>query len=330
LCHNDVSALYPNHDLKIIEALFDFVQKPGKNKLEGKLLGDKLGEEKRALNVLNDLKGTYFLFKEDFVDALIYFKKVPSNFAILENYTRYNYNTGVDEVIDGFDGFGKISGRIFSTAVRSYFEDTEETALTDLTYKEPQFSFIKEKMNKLQLVEAIIKLQELSIQKGEIAAKANYLLANYYFNTTNAGYYRNIPYYEPGNYNIYAYYNMDPDPLKGIEKLYNFNGFGYRVTHQYGFETPYKLYLLAEELATNQEFKAKSVFMAAKCEVELFFIKEEELDYGLSYWAKPYKLYSDSNRPLFSKLYRNYSKTKFITEVKTNCAYYRYYLAAKK
>ncbi|MBK6338823.1 MAG: hypothetical protein IPF63_04280 [Bacteroidetes bacterium] len=330
LCHNEVNSLYPNHDLKIIEALFDFVEKPSKNKLEAKLLGDKLGDEKHALNVLNDLKGTYFLFTEDFIDALIYFRKVPSNFKILDNYTRYNYNTGVDEVIEGFDGFGKISGRIFSAAVRSYFEDTEENALTDLTYKEPQFSFIKEKMNKLQLVETIIKLQELSIQKGEIGAKANYLLANYFFNTTNAGYYRNIPYYEPGNYNIYTYYNISPEPLKEIEKLYNFNGFGYRVTPKYGFETPFKLYILAEELSTNQEFKAKSVFMAAKCEVELFFLKEEDTPYELSYWGKPSKLYSDFNRPMFAKLYSNYSKTKFITEVKTNCSYYRYYLAAKK
>ena len=70
--------------------------------------------------------------------------------------------------------------------------------------------------------------------------------------------------------------------------------------------------------------------MAAKCEVELFFLKEEDTPYELSYWGKPSKLYSDFNRPMFAKLYRNYSKTKFITEVKTNCSYYRYYLAAKK
>lgn len=330
LCHNDVSSLYPNHDLLIIESLFDFVQKPTKTKLEAKLMNEKLGDEKRAINVLNDLKGTYFLFEEDFNEALIYFKKVPSDYKCLGTYLRYNYNTGVEEEIEGFNGYGNISGRIFSNAIRFYFEDNEEVALTDLIYKEDAFSFIKSEMNKLQLVEALIKLQELCIQENELGAKANYLLANYFFNTTNAGYYRNIPYYEQGNYQLYSYYGRGNEEPKEIKKLYNLNDFGNRVSLKYGFETPYKLYLKAEELASNPEFKARSVFMAAKCEVELLFIKEEETPYGLSYWTNTSKLYSEINRPMFAKLNRNYGKTKFITDVKTNCAYYQYFLQSMK
>lgn len=330
LCHNNLSSLYANHDIKICNALIDFVSKKDKNSLENKLVKDQLGDEKSGSIALNDIKGTYYLFAGDYATALELFKKVPSDYSCLNNITRYNYNLASEETLDGFNGYGKISAKIFSNSVRFYFEDNEAKALTDLTFKDKAFYFITDQMNKQQLVESILQLQKLSVKKDEIGAMANYLLANYFFNITAAGYYRNIPYYEQGNYSIYSYYNNSgSDNPKPFEKLYNFNGFANRATLSFGYESAMNLYLKAEELSQNQEFKARSVFMASKCELETYHKKNEDLPYELSYWAKPWQLYSDTNRPMFARLKRYYSKTKFFTEAKTNCVYFKYYLNAR-
>jgi len=319
LCHNDVSGLYTSLDIKIIDDLISFYNKSDKNKMEAKL-ADK---QKDALVFLYDLKGTHFLKIDELDNALAWFKKVPTNLSFLKLH-EYDYETNTTKEIEGkFNGYSDISARIFSSNVRSYFEDSEEKAMTDEVYKMPEFKFIISKMNKQQLVESLIKLKKIAEEKSEAGARANYLLGNYYYNTSSWGFYRNILYYEPGNYYlsyIYKYGNTEANSLK---LPYNYNG-GTGITFVNNLQKPYDYYLKSESISVYNELKAKAVFQASKIELDLFFAKQGDSYFG--YGGDYKQLYSKINRPLFAVLKQKYADTKYYKEIQSNCLYFKYYL----
>lgn len=319
LCHNDLSGLYTSLDIKIIDDLIAFYNKTDKNNLENKL-ADK---QKDALVYLYDLKGTHYLKMDDLNNAIIWFKKVPTNLAFLKQH-EYDYETNTTKEIEGeFNGYSDISARIFSNGVRSYFEDSEEKAMTDEVYKMPEFKFITSKMNKLQLVENLLKLKKIAEEKSEAGARANYLLGNYYYNTSSWGFYRNIMYYEPGNYYlsyIYKYGNTEANSLKSP---YNYNG-GTGVTFVNNLQKPYDYYMKVEGLSAFSELKAKAIFQASKIELDIFFAKQADTYFG--YNGNYKQLYSKTNRPLFAVLKQKYADTKYYKEIQSNCLYFKYYL----
>jgi hypothetical protein len=283
-------------------------------------LADK---QKDALVFLYDLKGTHFLKIDELDNALAWYKKVPTNLSFLKLH-EYDYETNTTKEIEGeFNGYSDISARIFSSNVRSYFEDSEEKAMTDEVYKMPEFKFIISKMNKQQLVETLIKLKKIAEEKSEAGARANYLLGNYYYNTSSWGFYRNILYYEPGNYYlsyIYKYGNTEANSLKSP---YNYNG-GTGVTFVNNLQKPYDYYLKSESISVYNELKAKAVFQASKIELDLFFAKQGDSYFG--YGGDYKQLYSKINRPLFAVLKQKYADTKYYKEIQSNCLYFKYYL----
>ena len=192
-------------------------------------------------------------------------------------------------------------------------------AFKDLTYKE--FNFITANMNKEQLVEALLQLKKLASGNDEKAAKANYLLGNFYYNTSLHGYFRNLHFYEGGNYylsNIYGY-NTIPNTIK---KPYNYNN-GTGTIAANNPQKPYDYFLKAESISTNKELKTNAVFQASKCELDLFFAKQ---DVYYSYGGNYSLLYSTTTRPLFKKLKDNYSQTAYYQDIVSNCKYFRFYL----
>ena len=198
--------------------------------------------------------------------------------------------------------------------------DEEATAFTDNTFK--SFDFIDNSLNKQQLVEAIIQLKKLAQNKDEQAANANYLLGNFYYNTSHFGYYRNLFYYEAGNYYLsYIYgYNTIPNTIK---RAYNYNDGAGLISYN-NPQKPYDYFLTAESISANNELKAKAVFQASKCELDLFFAKQNNSFYG--YEGNYSLLYSSSTRPMFARLKNNYSQTAYYKDIVSNCKYFRFYL----
>ncbi|MCB0508903.1 MAG: hypothetical protein KDD21_11455 [Bacteroidetes bacterium] len=328
LCHNDFSGLYSSLNINIINSLIDFFKKETKSAFEQQLIKKHI-TSKQPLQELYDLKGTYYFKKDDLVSALVWYKKVDSKLSFLKIH-EYNYDDNGQESIiekDGtFNGYSNISAGIFSCSIQTYFDQNLQQAFTDKTYK--NFSFIKETMNKQELVEALIELKKLANGTGDNAAKANFVLGNFYYNTSNWGYYRNFFYYEPGNYYLSYLYTYSKSPVV-LKPTYNYNG-GTGTINNNKIKQPYDYFLLAENKANDMELKAKAVFQASKCELDLYFDKCENSNYANCWSYDNYKpLYSSSNRPLFKKLKDRYSKTAYYNEIKSNCNYFKYYLKFK-
>ena len=251
---------------------------------------------------------------------MIWYKKVAENLAFLKQRS-YDYDKDAYIETDGmFNGYSNISAGIFSSKVQTYFDNTTEQAFSDNTYT--SFDFIRKSLNKQQLVEAMIQLKKMAAGKDEQAAKANFLLGNFYYNTSHWGYYRNFFYYEPGNYYLsYLYgYNTTPNTIK---KTYNYNEGAGLITSN-NPQKAYDFFIKAESISSNNELKAKSVFQASKCELDLFFSKGDNAYFG---YGGDYKLlYSTSTRPMFKRLKDNYSQTAYYKEIQSNCNYFKYYL----
>jgi len=328
LCHNDFSGLYKSLDIQVINDLITFYNQPNKNKFETELCAK---ENKNALSYLYELKGTYYLKNDDLENALIWFKKIPPTLKFLTDI-EYSYENDIYKEIvhetEGFNGYSNISPKIFSNGIRPYFEDDVNTAMTDVLYKTTDFSFIPDVLNKLQLTEILIKLKKMSAENNELSAKANYLLGNYYYNISAFGYFRNIMYYETGNYylsNIYSYTNNKPNDLVNP---YNYNG-GTGFVYQNQLQKSFDCYMKTATQAINSELKARATFQASKIELDNFYIKdnkEQSQYYYPSFWEKPYVQYSEVNRPLFKILKTKYADTKYFAQIKSNCLYFKYYL----
>ncbi len=325
LCHNDFSGLYTSLNIDIINSLIDFYKKENKTPFE-KQLALKHDKSKNPLQELYDLKGTYYLKKDDLNTALTWYKKVDANLGFLKQH-EYTYDEkGNENSIekDGmYNGYSNIHAGIFSCAVQTYFDQTLQQSFTDKTYQ--SFNFIPASMNKQELVEVLIQLKTIANGNGEAAAKANFVLGNFYYNTSNWGYYRNFFYYEPDNYYLSYLYTYSTKPIV-LKSAYNYNS-GTGIINTNRIQKPYDYFLLAESKSGDNELKAKAVFQAAKCELDLYFEKCEDSNYGACWTYDNYKpLYSTATRPLFKKLKDKYSTTSYYNEVKTNCNYFKYYL----
>ncbi|HQV77872.1 MAG TPA: hypothetical protein PLJ42_04095 [Chitinophagales bacterium] len=325
LCHNDFSGMYGNLKLDIINDLIAFFSKENYTNFE-KQLASKHIKTKAPLQELYDLKGTYYLKKDDLKNALVWFKKVKSNLAFLKLH-EYEYddkgNEKIMEVDGSFNGYSNINAGIFSSKVQTYFDNTLENAFTDKTYK--RFDFIPQVMNKEQLVNALINLKSIANGNDEQAAAANFLLGNFYYNTSNFGYYRNFFYYEPNNQQLSYYYTYNTAPVI-LKKQYNYNE-GTGIINNNKTKQAYTYFLTAEKVSSDKELKAKAVFQASKCELDAYFASEKYPDWGFSGSYK--SLYSTTTRPMFKRLKDNYSNTAYYNEIKNNCNYFKYYLAFK-
>lgn len=319
LCHNDLSGLYGSLNINIINDLIEFVTKKDKTAFEQNLLNEKI-KIKDVLTQLYDLKGTYYFKNDDVESALVWYKKVPKNLSFLKS-SEYDYDKNITIEKDGtFNGYSDISPNIFSSKVQTFFDDDVNNAFTDNTYK--SFDFIGKTLNKQQLAEAIIQLKKIALNNDEQAAQANYLLGNFYYNTSLWGYYRNFFYYEPENHYLSYIYTYNTFPSK-VEKTYNYyNGTG--LINYNKPKKPYDYFLKAENISSNKELKAKAVFQAAKCELDIFFSEGNHSYYGFD---GNYKLlYSTSTRPMFKRLKNNYAETAYYKEIQSNCNYFKYYL----
>lgn len=179
-----------------------------------------------------------------------------------------------------------------------------------------EFEYIQPQMNYLQLTEALIKLQKAGKRRNQTAAKANYLLGNFYYNTTRTGYYRDLLRFDSDNsYVSYKYSNMhEPDIFKGIYFKYYDYYYQNAVSESYGYlEKAYKQ-------AKNDELKARIVFALSKCEQEEYYdANVERYAYG------PLKDPYISERKYFKELMK-YKDTHYFYDVENTCRYFEYFV----
>lgn len=340
---NPVTDLEFNPDLNLLSDIDSFYHKNSKNDFEDYLMSKINDNFQVAPQIKNDvvynfdswvanIRGTMALSKADFSNALNYFKLVDPKFSlrggqISSHYDEENYKNITSFQKGIYNGFSNISNSVFGYNKIECFECPEDKVMKTSFLNE--FSFIKPKMNKVELTEALIELDKIGKSNDEKAAKANYLMANFFFNTSTIGYFREISTFDINNSYWSKYYS---------EEVYNsdYNVFYYKDYYSNphytaDFNLPKQYADAALSKTNSDELKAQILFTASKCEQGIFYqsapteLNTENNDSWLDYSDdKTIALKVGKYRTYFKQL-KNYSNTTFYKEVKSNCKYFNYY-----
>ena len=315
LTHNRIEDLRQNPDPNIINSLMSNAEKEN---------------DQALLTQLYELEGTYFLRMNNFEEAAKWFAKVPPSYSI----THYDYDYETEKYIpveilpNEFNGYSKISPLIFSNGFKRLFSVPADSQLTDTMYE--QYPYLNQEHDKATLTAALIQLEKESQMMTEESARAAYMLANYYYNISPTGYYRNIPTYFRDNsycWSAYGSYgsavsNRIPD----YSKEYNYRDFTQEYMTINNMENALALYEQAATYFTDREWKARALFMASSCTMDL---------YAQNWWDNwnnildPDFKRSDEEKKVdsyFYQLAKSYSDTQFFKQAVHECKYFDYYV----
>lgn len=302
LVHNELEELKDIESLDLIDALIAFIKKPTKNDFE-KLLAKKAGPN--AKDFLYNQRGIYYLLKAE-----------PSLAK-----QAFDQNASYEEDRN-------LTSAIFSNNIQECFECDAEDIMEDEVYKADVFSFISKEFSAKELSEYLLTLEKMRSDEVKWKGKlANYLLANYYFNISNTGYFRGAL-NSSGNCCEYGYVNQYSDNtiVDRIKAKQGYNLFQVsNNTNKYHRLADKSMAYYGQVInsSTDRELNARCLYMMAKCELNTFYNNDEnptytfELDYD--YLELP--SYSKS----FKILKKDYANTKFHAMIIRECSYFRLY-----
>ncbi|MDR2920119.1 MAG: hypothetical protein LBV72_12225 [Tannerella sp.] len=291
LLSNKLTVLENNPQLMLINAIDSFYNQPNKNKWEDYLLSVSMAGVEDVEGYLEYLSGIVYLTHGELDKAADSFAKTNYNKSFLLPLMIFGYNR-----IECFD-----------------CPDTmEEDYLSE-------FSFINEMMNFEELVDALIALDKIGQSKNGRAAKANYLLGNFFYNVSEGGYFRHVLRFDSDNgfySERYQLYNK-PDPGNQIYFKY------YRSYYEDPSPIAQRYLENAYEKTSDKELKARIVFALSKCELLAYNISNNY--YNIWRYSKGDGILI-SERRYFKELMQ-YRKTKFFDVVQSNCKYFDYYVS---
>lgn len=340
LLQNNVTAFEFNPDLNLFNEVEKFYYKKDKNEFElyllkkindGFIVDNKL-KNQVAYNFESwaaNFKGTMALTKGDFQTALSNFKNVDPKFSLRGGINGYDDNWNPIHKESVYNGFSNISENVFGFNKIECFECPEKMVMQTDFLKD--FPIIKKKMNKTELTEALIELNSVAGQNGEMAAKANYLMANFFFNTTTLGYFRELLTFDINNSNGEKFHSIDFGSLS--YPLY-FKNYEFNPNYIDQFDLPLNYADAALSKTNSDELKAQILFTASKCEQGIFYKAMDtdqdllRIDFSWDQSDKYEKAMLDVKTTKYRKYFKElkkYQSTAFYDEVKSNCKYFNYY-----
>ena len=274
------------------------------------------GENAKSFLVINHLTDIEYHPDEQLLDDIQTFlkkkKKTPMEEYIADGATYrlenpYNYIAYVKGVLKLTDGNFKdakslfekqtrltVSKRIFGHNIYVGFSDDERDVIKDDYISE--FPFIHDNMTEVDVTDALIQLQKIANKKkGDEAAKANYLIANFFYNVSPTGYYRHYLRFDNNNGWTSIKYSLDDSVYKNT--------------------LPLSTYYLnqAMETATDRELKAHIVFAQAKN-------AQQVMEQDVSSWYVTMVVPQEE-----FDVFDQYEGTQYHREVSSYCLYYRDY-----
>ena len=344
LIHNEITELGSNPSWDIINDLDKLDKKSNKTAFEKYLIDAKVKSDYYDMNdeklkniqfklsdYLSDFRGTLYLGEMKFEQAKKEFEKIDQKYHVSpSSFYSYDYDSRTDKetktlMTNQFDGYHNISSKIFGYNKIECFNCEEDFVMA--TPYNSDFSFIKPAMSKLDLTNALIDLVKIGKKKDDSGTKANYLLGNFYYNTTSLGYYRYLLMFDQNNSNGPKYNNYDAEYVKSFDFYYK--DFGWNSNYKDNFSISENYLKTALNQTKDRELKAQILFALSKNEQGRFYIatdpvlkKLRENEYEnenkiLAYKAVNYRTY-------FKEL-KQYSDTKSYKETKSNCKYFDYY-----
>lgn len=262
-----VMQIEDNPDESLVDDIQSFLNKKKKTQLEEYIAATSTTEISNVNNYLAYVKGVLRLTEGDFKTAK----------GLFEKQTRLT-----------------ISRRIFGHNIDVYYSGDEKDIMLDDYIAE--FPFIRDKMTEVEVTEALMQLDKIGKkEKGDESAKANYLIANFFYNVSRTGYYRQYLRFDNDNGFSYWKYGPDANVYKNTLDLSS-------------------AYLdKAKKSAADRELMAHIIFAQAKNAQQL-------MEQNTSYWnyqmVVPHEQFNELDQ---------YAGTSYQKTVLSNCVYYRDY-----
>lgn len=340
LMSNKLSDLQCNPNSSLVKKIEEFYKKPNKTKFEQQIIAKNMDEVGNIDAFFNLIYGDRAMRLAEFDKAKNYYQKA-NGFTGLprEDYERYNEKTGnYDKLVytgQNYDGYHNISDLVFGHNVWESYNSSATESMQSEDYS--AFPFIKTKMNKLELVDALIQLKKIGNGKDEKAANANQLIGNLLYNTSILGYYREIFVMDIDNSNGGKYYfntSATQSPFKYYYKNFTSNSF----IEPDNFDKSISYYQKALQLAINKEQKARILFQMASAEQGKYYQYEANNEFKVDYSDPDYTNKSDQfgkqmaqtknqkYRTYFALLKSQYSDTETSRNLMGSCTYYGYFM----
>ena len=320
LVHNYLENVNNINSLELLNALDNFYFKPNKSDYEKLLIANMVEtlEKHNFIDYINYQKGIYYLYDKKPELALVFFNKNNS-----------------------YKAKKPIPNTIFSNNIKECFTCDVNEIMGDEVYKADVFSFIDANFTTKDLAINLMELIKLTSNEKLWKAKlANYLLANYYYNISNTGYYRGLL-TDNTNTGDGVYINHVNDhysspKITGEEIIANQSGYNLsnistwghrREKHYFNLsELAMKYYQNVIDLSTDKELNARCTYLMAKCELNYFYNNGGDNNYKIlvkSKWNN-YEIELPKSKS-FKLLKEKYSDTEFHNMIIKECSYYRHY-----
>ncbi len=341
LLHNTIESFANNVQWDLLNDLERLSNKKDKNEFEKYLTENMyyfafdqstyMSHKKRSQFVLGDFlcnyKGTLYLKEQKFDLAKKEFQKIQQDFYPESTNYFSDQRTGT------YDGFSGISSGIFGYNIKECFECQEQEMIS--TPYITEFSFIRELMNKTELTDVLIRLSDIARQNSEAGVKANFLLANFYYNTTGLGYFRELLSFDLNNaYGPKFHDLLSPeDEVKKLNGVFSnyYKNFDWYSSFSGDFNVSMNYAKAALKNVNDPELKAQILFTASKIEQGQFYLYAQ--NNLLGEWYNSYDLEKPEILRYKIKNYRTYfrelkalSSTKAYKEIKSNCLYFNAYV----
>ena len=262
-----VKEIENNPDESLLDDIQSFLNKKKKTQLEEYIATTSTVDVANPNNYLAYVKGVFRLTDGDFKGAK----------SLFEKQTRL-----------------KVSKRIFGHNIVVYYSGDEDFIMLDDYIDE--FSFIRDNMTELEVTDALMQLDKIGKkEKGDESAKANYLIANFFYNVSRTGYFRQYLRFDDNN--GFSYWKFGPDA--GL----------YKNTLELSSAYLEK----AKKSADDRELKAHIVYAQAKNAQQ---IAEDHIDSWYYTMVVPDKEFYEFDQ---------YKGTQYHSTVSTYCMYYKDY-----
>ena len=262
-----VKAIEDNPDESLLDDIQSFLNKKKKTQLEEYIAATSTTEMANTNNYLAYVKGVLRLTEGDFKTAK----------GLFEKQTRL-----------------KMSRRLFGHNIEVYYSGDEKDIMRDDYIAD--FSFIHDNMTEVEVADALMQLDKIGKkEKGDESAKANYLIANFFYNVSRTGYYRQYLRFDNNNGFSYWKYGPDANVYKNTLELSS-------------------AYLeKAKKSAEDRELKAHIVYAQAKNAQQ---VMEDHVDTWDQQMVIPHAQLNEFDQ---------YAGTSYHQAVLSNCVYYRDY-----
>jgi len=303
LVHKRIKNTNKLQSLTLLNALEAFYLKTNKSDYEKELLKLNTIANVDYIDYINYQKGVYYLYEKNPTLALEFFTK---------NKT--------------YKGSKTIPAKIFSNNIKECFECPENEVMEDEVYK--AFPFIKNEFSRKELTKNLIALEKLRHHETKWKVKlANYLLANYYFNISNTGYYRGLL---TSNGNCCTNNYIKGDKYKAADHIIE-NKAGYNLSDIERHEKKYfglsstamDYYQKTIALSTDKELNARCLYLMAKCELNNFYNLGSTDTFEVK--VNEYYTFKLPQYKSFKILEEEYANTDFYDMIIEECSYFKLY-----